>query len=84
MLTPAANADTVSWFNRPLWARCVATKEDEHAVSVLMQGPAPLDTRQMLMIRAWCAPVVSVIVGQRALELQPNLPGQNCMTRGRP
>jgi hypothetical protein len=40
MLTPAASADTVSRFSSPLCARWVATREEEQAVSVLMQGPA--------------------------------------------
>ena len=38
--TPAATAAEVSPSSRPLCARWVATREDEQAVSMPMQGPA--------------------------------------------
>ena len=37
--TPAATAVDDSPARRPLWAMWAATSEEEHAVSVLMQGP---------------------------------------------
>jgi hypothetical protein len=37
---PPARAPEASRASIPLCARCTATNEDEHAVSVLMQGPA--------------------------------------------
>ncbi len=40
MLLPEATAALDSPSSNPLCARCVATSEEEHAVSVLMQGPA--------------------------------------------
>jgi len=38
-LTPPASAAVVSPLARPRVARCAATSDDEHAVSVLTQGP---------------------------------------------
>ena len=40
VLTPAAMAAVASSFSSPLCARWPATKDDEHAVSMLTQGPA--------------------------------------------
>ena len=38
-LTPPASAAAVSPLHRPCAARCAATRDDEHAVSVLTHGP---------------------------------------------
>ena len=40
MFTPAATAETASPLRIPVWPRWAATREEEHAVSVLMHGPA--------------------------------------------